>query len=165
MPIGSASIAGMRVLIVDDEPLARNRLRRLLIEMSPVPSAIQEAANAAEALRTIDSAASMAVPFDVVLLDIHMPGQTGLELAQTLHTLPHAPAVVFVTAHTQHALSAFEVSATDYLTKPVRRERLAAALQKVELLAQGKSAQTAQNAESAQGSADEALLITDRGRS
>ena len=155
----------MRVLIVDDEPLARNRLRRLLIEMSPVPSAIQEAANAAEALRTIDSAASMAVPFDVVLLDIHMPGQTGLELAQTLHTLPHAPAVVFVTAHTQHALSAFEVSATDYLTKPVRRERLAAALQKVELLAQGKSAQTAQNAEAAQGSADEALLITDRGRS
>ena len=154
----------MRVLIVDDESLARNRLRRLLIETSPAPSAIMEAANAAEALRAIASAASMGAPFDVVLLDIHMPGQTGMELAQTLQTQPGAPAIVFVTAHTQHALTAFEVSATDYLTKPVRRERLAAALQKVELIAQARSAQTAKNTAEVAPESDEAIIITDRGR-
>ena len=101
----------MRVLIVDDEALARNRMRRLLVERSPAPSAIHEAANAAEALRAIGSAASMGAPFDVALLDIHMPGQTGMELAQILQSQPNPPAVVFVTAHTGHALSAFEVSA------------------------------------------------------
>ena len=154
----------MRVLIVDDEALARNRLRRLLIEMQPAPSAIHEAANASEALRAIDSAVSLGAPFDVALLDIHMPGQTGIELAQQLQTQPQSPAVVFVTAHTQHALTAFEVAATDYLTKPVRRERLAAALQKVELLAQARSAQTAKIVPEPAPTQDETLVITDRGR-
>ena len=154
----------MRVLIVDDEALARNRLRRLLIEMQPAPSAIHEAANASEALRAIDSAVSLGAPFDVALLDIHMPGQTGIELAQQLQTQPQSPAVVFVTAHTQHALTAFEVAATDYLTKPVRRERLAAALQKVELLAQARSAQTAKAVPEPAPTQDETLVITDRGR-
>ena len=158
----------MRVLIVDDEALARNRMRRLLVERSPAPSAIHEAANAAEALRAIGSAASMGAPFDVALLDIHMPGQTGMELAQILQSQPNPPAVVFVTAHTGHALSAFEVSAADYLTKPVRRERLDAALQKVELLTQAKSAQTAKiilEASEAAAEAEETLLITNRGNS
>ena len=154
----------MRVLIVDDEALARNRLRRLLIEMQPAPSAIHEAANATEALRAIDSAASLGAPFDVALLDIHMPGQTGIELAQQLQTLPQSPAVVFVTAHTQHALTAFEVAATDYLTKPVRRERLVEALQKVELLAQARSAQIAKTTPAPSPAQDETLVITDRGR-
>lgn len=158
----------MRILIVDDEALARSRMRRLLIERCPAPSAILEAANAAEALRAIDSAAGMGAPFDVALLDIHMPGQTGMELAQILQSRPHAPAIVFVTAHPEHALSAFEVSAIDYLTKPVRRERLDAALQKVDLLAQAKSAQIAKNPKDSSESAadaDETLLITNRGNS
>ena len=154
----------MRVLIVDDESLARNRLRRLLIEHQPAPTAIQEAANAAEALRAIHSATSLGTPFDVVLLDIHMPGQTGLELAQILQTELASPAVVFVTAHTQHALSAFEVAATDYLTKPVRRERLAAALQKVAILIQARANQHAQATAEAPPAVDDTLLITDRGR-
>ncbi|MBB6577824.1 two-component system response regulator AlgR [Comamonas odontotermitis] len=156
----------MRILIVDDEALARNRMRRLLVERFPAPSAIHEATNAAEALRAIDSAASMGLPFDVALLDIHMPGQSGMELAQALQSQPHAPAVVFVTAHAEHALSAFEVSAADYLTKPVRRERLNAALQKVELLAQAKSAQIIKNTKETsepEAEADETLLITNRG--
>ena len=154
----------MRVLIVDDEALARNRLRRLLVESQPVPTAIFEAANADEALRAIHGAAHLGTPFDVALLDIHMPGQTGLELAQTLQSLPASPAVVFVTAHTEHALSAFDLAATDYLTKPVRRERLAAALQKVELLAQARSAQTAKITANPGMEQEDTLLITDRGR-
>ena len=70
--------------------------------------------------------------FDVVLLDIHMPGADGLALAATIRTLPEPPAIVFVTAHAEHALQAFELEAVDYLTKPVRLERLQTALQKVE---------------------------------
>ena len=154
----------MRVLIVDDESLARNRLRRLLVEQTPPPTAIQEAANAAEALRALDSAAGMGAPFDALLLDIHMPGQTGMELAQGLHAMPHAPAVVFVTAHAEHALSAFEVNAVDYLTKPVRRERLTAALQKVDLLMQARLAQSSPAAAEAAADTEDSLVITDRGR-
>jgi two-component system response regulator AlgR len=67
-----------------------------------------------------------------VLLDIHMPGQDGLCLAHAVQTLPHPPAVVFVTAHADHAVSAFELDAVDYLTKPVRRERLQQALAKAQ---------------------------------
>lgn len=154
----------MRVLIVDDESLARNRLRRLLVEQTPPPTAIQEAANAAEALRALESAAGMGSPFDALLLDIHMPGQTGMELAQALHALPQAPAVVFVTAHAEHALSAFEVNAVDYLTKPVRRERLTAALQKVDLLMQARLAQSSPPPADTAADTEDSLVITDRGR-
>ena len=66
-----------------------------------------------------------------LLLDIHMPGRSGLQLAQALRAMPEPPAVVFVTSHDEHALKAFELDAVDYLTKPVRRERLAEALQRV----------------------------------
>ena len=76
--------------------------------------------------------------FDVVLLDIHMPGADGLALAQALRSLPQPPAVVFVTAHAEHAVAAFELDAVDYLTKPVRLERLQTALQKVERLVQAQ---------------------------
>ena len=122
----------MKVLIVDDEPLARSRLRRLLAELPEAAAAeVEEAGDAAEAWRLLRVAA-----FDVVLLDIQMPGQGGMDLARRLAAdpaMPH-PAVVFVTAHEQHALDAFDVSAVDYLTKPVRRERLAQAMGKVALL-------------------------------
>ncbi len=70
-------------------------------------------------------------PFDVVLLDIHMPGADGLTLAQTAAIDGEPPAIVFVTAYAEHAVAAFELEAVDYLTKPVRLERLQAALQKV----------------------------------
>ena len=128
----------MKVLIVDDEALARLRLRTLLQSMDELALQITaEAADAESALLSLH-----ALPADVVLLDIGMPGRgpnPGLSLATALKALPHPPAVIFVTAHAEHALQAFELEALDYLTKPVRRERLLAALQRVQqrLLAGG----------------------------
>jgi two-component system response regulator AlgR len=89
----------------------------------------------------------------VLLLDIQMPGASGMELAARLRTRTDAPAVVFVTAHAQHALQAFDLDATDYLTKPVRRERLQAALAKV---AQRRAAPAAPERPT--------LVVSDRGR-
>ena len=113
---------------MDDEALARSRLKSLLADCTaPGALVVGEAANVAQALQCV---AQQAV--DVVLADIHMPGDDGLALAQRLRALPQPPAVVFVTAYTEHALDAFELEALDYLTKPVRLERLQASLQKVE---------------------------------
>ena len=129
----------MHILIVDDEALARSRLRTLLADLnaataSHTPGAalhsVAEAATAAEALACL--APTSGRGWDLVLLDIHMPGQDGLALAHQLRALAFAPAIVFVTAHTDHALSAFELDAVDYLTKPVRRERLQQALAKAQ---------------------------------
>ena len=113
----------MNILIVDDEALARSRLRTLLSDCADTQRiSVAEAANAGEALAQLGPTGGRA--FDLVLLDIHMPGQDGLSLAHALQALPQPPAVVFVTAHADHAVSAFELDAVDYLTKPVRRERL-----------------------------------------
>lgn len=142
----------LKVLLVDDEALARARLRTLLAECTE-PAAVPagEAANAAQAMELL-----LRQPFDAVLLDIHMPGADGLGLARALRDMPRAPAVIFVTAHAEHAVAAFELEAADYLTKPVRRERLQAALQKVERAAAARG--------SAPAAAPESLLIHDRGR-
>lgn len=113
-----------RALIVDDEPLARERLRRLLDELPGVACA-GEAATGEEALEL----AADAMP-DVVLLDIQMPGIGGLETARRLAALPEPPAVIFTTAYEEHALEAFDVQASGYLLKPVRGERLAAAIER-----------------------------------
>jgi len=116
----------LRVLIVDDEELARLRLRGQ-VGACPQPRAcvVGEAANAAQALAWL-----AANECDVLLLDIRMPGLDGMRLAAELRLRPRPPCVVFVTAHAEHALRAFELDAVDYLTKPVRRERLQAALQR-----------------------------------
>ena len=122
----------LRVLLVDDEALARARLRVLLADCrAPSADVLAEAATAAQAITAIRQQA-----FDVILLDVRMPGMDGVQLAQAIASMPEAPAVVFVTAHAEHAVQAFEVQAVDYLTKPVRLERLQQALQKVERLAQ-----------------------------
>lgn len=140
----------LQVLVVDDEPLARSRLRTLLADCgAPAATVGGEAGNAAQAMELLHR-----LRFDAVLLDIHMPGADGLTLAQALRALPQPPAVVFVTAHAEHAVAAFELDAVDYLTKPVRLERLQTALQKVERLRQG----------AAGTQAPEVLLIQDRGR-
>ncbi|MDO7852946.1 LytR/AlgR family response regulator transcription factor [Hymenobacter convexus] len=112
----------MKVLLVDDSRLARAELRRLL-EAFPDVEVAGEARDAAEA--RVQIAAQRP---DLLLLDIHMPGETGFEL---LATLDAAPPVVFTTAYDAHALRAFEVNALDYLLKPVQEARLAAALDKV----------------------------------
>jgi two-component system response regulator AlgR len=117
----------LRVLIVDDEPLARLRLRNLLADsLHPAVDVVAEAGSGTEALHALASH-----EVDVALLDIHMPGLDGLALAKRLKAMPHPPEVVFVTAHAEHALEAFDLAAADYLTKPVRRARLQEALGRV----------------------------------
>ena len=114
------------VLVVDDEPPARARLRRMLEEL-PGADCSGEAGTGEEALEL-----ARASPPDVVLLDIRMPGMGGLEAARRLALLPEPPAVIFTTAYEQHALEAFDVEASGYLLKPIRRERLAAALERAQ---------------------------------
>ncbi len=120
----------LRVLIVDDEPLARLRLAQLVREVGaagePAVEVVGALGDAQAVLHWLAQAAA-----DVLLLDIQMPGLDGIALAARLQALPRPPAVVFITAHAEHALRAFELEATDYLTKPVRRERLQAALARV----------------------------------
>ncbi|GAB2668408.1 LytR/AlgR family response regulator transcription factor [Arenimonas aestuarii] len=114
----------MKLLIVDDEPLARERLKALVGEVGGHVIA-GEAENGRDAVEQAE-----ALGVDIVLLDISMPVMDGLEAAQHLAGLRPAPAVVFCTAYDQHALAAFEAAAVDYLVKPVRRERLAEALER-----------------------------------
>ncbi len=118
----------LSVMIVDDEAPARARLRDLLSDVADeVPNAVvTEAANGLLALDAI-----AVHPVDVVLVDIRMPKMDGIELARHLAQLEHPPAVIFVTAFDGYAVQAFELNAIDYLVKPVRAQRLAAALQKV----------------------------------
>ena len=117
-----SAAARLRVLIVDDEPPARERLRSLLGEIAEV-EVVGEAANGEEAL----SSAHELSP-DVVLLDVRMPGLDGLQAARHLNVLEEPPAVIFTTAYDQYAVQAFEAHAVGYLLKPVRKEQLAAAL-------------------------------------
>lgn len=115
----------MKVLVVDDEPLARRRMASLLTGVDGV-ELIGEAADGQLALAAVDRHDP-----DLVLLDIRMPGIDGLEVARRLSLRPSPPAVVFCTAYDEHALAAFDAEAIDYLLKPVRRERLLAALERV----------------------------------
>src|SRR5512143_2757970 len=112
----------MRALIVDDEAPARERLRRLLGDLSDVV-VVGEAANGSEAL-----SACAALDPDVVLLDIRMPGMDGIETARHLNALDEPPALIFTTAYDEYALEAFENQAVGYLMKPVRLEKLERAL-------------------------------------
>ena len=108
----------MKVLIADDEPMARERLRALLAEQ-PGLDLVAEAGDGESAL----AACSEHHP-DIVLLDIAMPGLDGLEAARRLTMLEPRPAVIFCTAYDEHALSAFDAAAVDYLVKPVTAARL-----------------------------------------
>ena len=114
----------MKILIVDDEPLARKRMQRLLEELVDA-EIVGEAKSGKEALLR----SSVLIP-DIVLLDIRMPEMDGLETALHLSHMKHPPAVIFTTAFSEHALAAFEANAVDYLLKPIRRERLGEAIAK-----------------------------------
>ena len=115
----------LKALLVDDEVPARSELRFMLGEVGGV-EVVGEAGSASEALQLIK-----AIPYDVVFLDINMPALSGIDLAETLAGLEHPPAIVFVTAHSEHAVKAFEVAAADYLVKPVEAERLRTAIGRV----------------------------------
>lgn len=115
----------MNLLIVDDEPLARSRLQRL-IDQVPGCTVLGEASNGHEAVEQV-----LALAPDVVLMDIQMPLMDGIEAARHIAELETPPAVIFCTAYDEFALEAFNVQAVGYLLKPVRGEQLAAALQKL----------------------------------
>jgi two-component system response regulator AlgR len=114
----------MRVLIVDDEPPARERLRSMLAETGEFECA-GEAGHGEQAIDLVDQ-----LKPDIVLLDVRMPGVDGLEVARHLATLPEPPAVIFTTAFDEYALQAFDSEAVAYLLKPIRAEKLRAALAK-----------------------------------
>ena len=125
----------MRVIIVDDEPLARARLRDLLDDASGV-SLVAECRNGTSVLDAV-----AATHPDVVLLDIEMPGRDGIGVAELLRGLgDDGPVVVFVTAHAEHAVQAFDVRAADYLLKPYSAERLATALDRARELLRARQA-------------------------
>jgi two-component system, LytTR family, response regulator AlgR len=112
----------MKLLIVDDEVPARERLHRLIDEIGDC-EVVAEAGNGNEALAYCDE-----LQPDVVLLDVRMPGLSGIEVARHIDSLPKPPAVIFTTAYDQYAVEAFETEAIGYLLKPVRKEKLAHAL-------------------------------------
>jgi two-component system response regulator AlgR len=124
----------MRVLVVDDETPARERLRRLLEGLDNC-SVCGEAATGQAALDLSEER----LP-DILLMDIRMPGMDGLEAARHLLALEQPPAIIFTTAYNDHALEAFEMHAVDYLLKPVRRERLAEALENARRLTRVQAA-------------------------
>jgi len=117
----------LRIVIIDDEEPARNRLRELLEDCrAELPHLVAgEAGNGVEGLRIVAEGRA-----EVVLVDIQMPEMSGIEFARHLLVMETPPAVIFVTAHDRYAVEAFEVNAVDYLTKPVRAARLLAALKK-----------------------------------
>lgn len=149
----------LRILIVDDEPPARARIKQLLADIAAqVPTTVVgEADGGTAALDLADQ-----VQPEVVLLDIHMPGMNGIEVARHLAARPQPPAILFITAYDEHALEAFEVQALDYLVKPVRVERLIAALGRAQRLApnEPRLAQVAQSL----GSQRSHITVSERGR-
>ena len=144
----------LKVFIVDDEEPARERLKTLLGDIAAqLPtSVVGEARHGVEAVERLPPSGAQ-----VVLLDIQMPGMGGLEVARHLARLEQPPRIVFVTAHERHAVEAFELNALDYLLKPVRAERLAAALQKAAVPPQERLAKAAE-------APREYLSVTERNR-
>ena len=128
----------MRVLVVDDEPPARDRLRRLLSEMTGW-ELVAEAGNGQQALQMTSEHEP-----DIVLMDIRMPGMDGVEAARHLAELEDPPAVIFTTAFNEYAIEAFKAQAVGYLMKPIRRERLADALSQATRLTRPQLARVAE---------------------
>jgi two-component system response regulator AlgR len=121
----------LKVILVDDEALARARLADLLTDLAD-NFAVEVVAQASNGEAALERAAD--TPADVILLDIQMPGMNGLEAARYISRMPQAPAIIFVTAFDEHALRAFELRAVDYLLKPVRLARLREALSRIKPL-------------------------------
>ena len=130
----------MRLLLVDDESPARDRMRRLLAEIEDC-EVVGEAATGELAL-----AQCAELRPDVVLLDVRMPGLSGIEVARHIDSLEDPPAIIFTTAYDQYAVEAFETEAVGYLLKPVRKEKLAHALRHASRISPTRLAKVAQSA-------------------
>lgn len=124
-PVDERAVPGLRALVVDDEGPALGELVWLL-DQDPRIGTIHRAESGPQALRLLDT-----TPIDVIFCDIKMPGLDGLDLARVLGHFAERPQVVFVTAYDEHAVDAFDLRVTDYVLKPVRRERLAEAIRRV----------------------------------
>lgn len=122
----------MKILVVDDEPLARERLINMIGEL-PYSASIAEAEHGIAALDKIEKESP-----DIIMLDIRMPLMDGLEVAYHLTKFDTPPAIIFTTAYQDHALKAFDMHAIDYLLKPIRKERLQQALERAQILSQSK---------------------------
>lgn len=151
----------LKILLVDDEPLARDRLRTLLGDIAgQLPSeVVGEAGNGLAALAFLREQ-----PVDVVLADIRMPGMDGIELAGHLGGLEPAPAVIFTTAYDNYAVQAFDLNAVDYLLKPVRAQRLLTALQKLPAVSAPAPALLASIGREVRGGGRSHLSCHERGR-
>lgn len=149
----------LSVVVIDDEPLARMRIRALLGQAAVPNGVTAEFGESVTALLHLQELDRIGRGPDLVVLDIQMPGLDGMVLAARLRELQHPPAVVFVTAHAEHALRAFDLAAADYLTKPVRLERLNASLERV--LRLRAALQPARDEPADDG---EVLVVQERGR-
>jgi DNA-binding LytR/AlgR family response regulator len=131
----------MKILLVEDEQHSREELRYLLGQLEPQANieAFDRAAQAWERLEQMDLEGQ---GFDLVFLDIQMPGMNGLELAARINRLQSAPSIVFATANSQHAITAFELEGVDYILKPYRSTRLKQTLERVQKLRLGSKADT-----------------------
>lgn len=163
-PITSPLPAPATVLIVDDEAPARSRLVDLLSDIAAdfPHRLIGEAATGRSALDRLAE-----TPADIALIDVQMPGMSGIELARHLGALPEPPAIVFVTAFDEYAVRAFEVHALDYLMKPVRAGRLLEALQRVRTMRAVQKpaiAAMARDSGAAQGRRRDTIAVVERGR-
>ena len=154
-----ATTAAIKVLVVDDEPPARTRMAQLLADCAG-QMALTQVGQADGGLAAIEAVTRLQP--DVVLLDIAMPDMNGIEVARHLAQLEDPPAIIFVTAFEEHALQAFEVQALDYLTKPVRAQRLLAALQRATRMVtrEPRLEQLAQSL----GAARTQISVSERGR-
>lgn len=146
----------MKVLIVDDESLARGRLKALLTQF-PGCELVGEAADGRTALRLIEAEEP-----DVVLLDIRMPGMDGLHVARALAKTKLPPAIIFTTAFAEHALSAFETLASGYLLKPIKQEKLGDALNKARRPSKAQLDSVSQNLSAHQNSDRSHIVATTR---
>ncbi|HEX4873202.1 MAG TPA: LytTR family DNA-binding domain-containing protein [Nevskiaceae bacterium] len=146
----------MRVVIVDDEPLARERLRRLLAEF-PGYEVVGEAGDGESALAVIDNEEP-----DLVLLDVRMGGVDGLQVARSLAEYDPPPAIIFTTAYSEHALSAFDANADAYLLKPIRLEKLKEALQRARKPTRAQRSHGAEAVPAGQRPKREHILATTR---
>ena len=151
----------LRTVLIDDEPLARLRIQSLLRQVDVPVDVVAEFGESVNALSWLQDQDAAGRGPDLVLLDIQMPGLDGMVLAARLRELRRPPAVVFLTAHAEHALRAFDLAAADYLTKPVRLERLQASLQRVQTL---RAARAPASEPAPLPDGEELFIVQDRGR-